>query len=101
MLNVKAVLALVEELEIEKKKTIYADRRYKRNGEWKKACCRERITTARYKELFNLIASDEAKVFKCAECGEFENWFFLENWCCDIAKDYFICACCYDEMSED
>jgi hypothetical protein len=97
MMTVETVLALVKEWEIEKAKTEYVPHRYKRNGEWKESSRRQdAITTPRYKELCALLRSDEAKVFKCAECGKAHNWFDLATWYCVPEKEYFVCFNCYN-----
>lgn len=75
-MTVKTVLALVEE--------------------WKKLHDEGAVNTPRYKEVCALIWSDEAKVFKCAECGKAHSWFDLATWYCVPEKNYFVCCDCYD-----
>lgn len=102
MMTVEIVLALVAELHEEEKKTVRIPHYYKYRGEMKRRSYDDRIYTDRYHELMELIGSDEAKVFQCADCGEMCDWFDLESWCCDFEKGDYICSCCYeDAMGED
>jgi hypothetical protein len=102
MMTIQTVLALVAEMEEEKKKDVRVPHYYKYRGEMKRRSYDDVIHTDRYNELFDLLASDEAKVFKCEECGEMCDWFDLESWCCDFEAGYYICGCCYeDAMGED
>ena len=102
MMTTENVLALVAEMNEEKEKDVYVPHYYKCYGEMKRRSYDDIIHTDRYNELSALLSSDEAKVFKCAECGEMCNWFVLEDWCCDFEAGYYICGCCYeDAMGED
>ena len=93
MMTIETVLALVAEMDAEKNKY---------RGEMKRRSYDDVIHTDLYNELFALLGSDEAKVFKCEECGEMCSWFDLESWCCDFENGYYICGCCYeDAMGED
>lgn len=102
MMTIETVLALVVEMNEEKKKDIQVPHYYKYHGEMKRRSYDDVIHTDRYKELFALLNSKEAKVFKCAECGRMYGWFDLESWQCDFETGYYICGCCYaDDMGED
>lgn len=90
MMTIKTVLALVAEMKEEKKKDVrhsYGDV----------------IHTDRYNELFALLSSDEARVFKCEKCGDMCDWFYLETERCDFEAGYYLCSCCYEDaiMGED
>ena len=100
MMTTENVLALVAEMNEEEKKDMRVPHYYKCQGERRSYDII--IHTDRYNELSALLDSDEAKVFKCEECGEMCGWFDLENWCCDFEAGYYICCCCYeDAMGED
>ena len=101
MMTIETVLALVAEMNEEKKKDELVLRCYKyRSGKTHNSD--DIIHTDRYNELLALLDSDEAKVFKCEECGEMCGWLDLESWCCDFEEGYYICGCCYeDAMGED
>ena len=102
MMTIETVLALATEMDEEKKKDVRVPHYYKYRGEMKRRSYDDVIHTDRYNELFALLGSDEAKVFKCEECGEMCGWFDLESWCCDFEEGYYICGCCYeDAMGED
>ena len=102
MMTVEIVLALIAEMKEEEKRDMHIPRYYEYHGEVKRRPYDDIIHTDRYKELFTLVGSDEAKVFKCAECGEMCNWIDLEVWCCDFEEGDYLCACCYEEgMGED
>ena len=96
------VLALVAEMNEEKKKDAWVPHYYEFRGEIKRRFFDDIIHTDRYNELSALLDSDEAKVFKCEKCGEMCSWFDLENWCCDFETGYYICSRCYEDgMGED
>ena len=101
MMSVKEVLALVEELKREEEKVVFVPHYYKCKGEMKRAQCDKAIYTERYGELMDILDGEDAKVFKCADCGEMCGWFDLETWCCDFEKGNYVCSCCYgNEMGE-
>lgn len=97
------VMALVEEMKAEEKKTQYVPHYYKRNGKMMRRSYDDTVYTERYKELFFGNGGIRGvKVFKCAECGEMVDYFELESWCCDFENGSFICAECYEnDMGED
>ena len=102
MMTIEIVLTLVDELEEEKKKTVRVPHYYKYRGEMKRRFLDDFVYTDRYHELMKLICSEEAKVFKCEECGEMCGWFDLETWCCDFEEGDFVCSFCYEEgMGDD
>ena len=83
------VMTLVKEMKQEEMKTV------------------DRVHTGRYEELFHDpekkgLRAEEAKVFKCAYCGEMCGYFDLEDWVCDFEEEYYECSVCYeDEMGDD
>lgn len=102
--SVKAILALVEEVKAEEKKTQVVPHYYKRNGKMLERSYPDRIYTARYEELFYSEASPlrSEKIFCCADCGQMVAYYDLEDWCCDFETDDYICSLCYEEgMGED
>ena len=102
MMTIKEVLDLVREYEAEEKKTKRVPHYYVRKGQVFERSYPDYVYTARYKELGRLLRSDEAKVFKCADCGEMVTYFDLETWMCDSEKGYYLCGMCYEEsMGED
>lgn len=102
MMNKNEVLNLVAEYEAEKRNVRYEAVYYKRNGKMVRRSYDAVIYSDRYHELMALLSSEEAKIFKCVECGEMCGWFDLETWCCDVEADEYICGCCYeDAMGED
>ena len=100
MMTIKEVIALGQELDKEFHNITYVEQHYRYRGE-------ERVrkvpqNSARYKELIKILASDEARVFRCEDCGEMCTWIELETWVCDFNKGYYICGCCYESaMGED
>lgn len=102
MMTIETVLALADEFETERKNVVRVPHYYKYKGEMKRRSYDDLVYSDRYYELMALLGSDEAKVFKCAECGEMCDWFDLETWCCDFDNGDYTCACCYeDAMGED
>jgi hypothetical protein len=102
MMTINEVMTLGMELEEEAKKVTYVPHYYMWKGQMKRRLGDDIIHTERYHELFEILGSEEAKVFKCEECGEMCSWFDLETWCCDFEEGYYICGCCYeDAMGED
>ena len=102
MMTVDMILALAVELEEEEKKTLHVPHYYKYRGEMKRRSYDDLVYTDRYHELFDLLESDEAEIFKCPDCGRMVGLFDLERWCCDFEKGGYICSCCYeDAMGED
>lgn len=97
------VLALVEEMRIEEKKTKRIPHYYMRGGKVLERSYPDYEYTERYEELFhNILRSKEAMVFKCACCGKNVGYFDLEEWECEFEDNYYICSTCYeDEMGED
>ena len=85
-MTVENVLALVALLEKEKKKDIGIT--------YQGYSFEDVIHTDCYNETFDLLCSEEAKVFKCAECGKMLTWFDLDLWHCDFEKEYYICRNC-------
>ena len=95
MMTIENVLALVAEMNEEEKKDVRVPHYYKYRGEIKRRLYDDIIHTDRYNELFNLLLSDEAKVFKCEECGEM---------CENIGKKIggtFMNLLCNDNPTED
>ena len=101
MMTIETVLALVAEMNEEKKKDELVLHYYKyRSGKTRNSY--DIMHTDRYNELLALLDSDEAKVFKCEKCGEMCSWLDLESCCCDFEEGYYICGCCHeDAMGED
>ena len=104
MKEMKKVLALVEEMHEEEKKTQRVPHYYKRNGKMLRRACDDIIYTERYKELFYGNGGIRGvKVFKCHVCGKMVDYFNLESWCCDFShKNGCLCSDCYDnEVGEE
>ena len=102
MMTIETVLTLATEWKAERKNAISVPSYYKYKGEMKRRSYDDVVYSDRYYELMALLCSDEAKVFKCVECGEMCSWFDLESWCCDFENGYYICGCCYEDgMGED
>ena len=101
MMTFEMVMALVDEYYEEEKKTVRVPHYYKRNGEIKRRSYDDLVETPRYKELSKLLRSEEAKIFKCAYCGEMCSWFELESWICDFDKGQYACSLCYEESMGD
>lgn len=101
MKTIKEVLAMVEELEKESKKTVAIPHYYKRNGKMLRRSYDDYVETERYKELWKMLHSEETKVFECSECGEMCGYFDLETWVCDFEKGYYECAMCYEDYMGD
>ena len=100
--KVAKVLALVEEMHEEEKKTVYVPVYYKRYGKMLRRSYDDTVQTERYKELFYGDAIRGQKIFKCCECKEKVDYFSLESWCCDFDKGHYLCAYCYEEgMGDD
>lgn len=95
MFTFAEVMAMVAEAKAEEEKRLYENENI--------------VDTKRYKELFfdkeeKTLRSNEAKIFKCNECGEMVGYWDLEDWCCEFSKDngYYICDCCYENgMGDD
>lgn len=98
------VMALVEEMNAEEKKTQYVPHYYKRNGKMMRRSYDDIVYTERYRELFFGNGGIRGvKVFKCHACGKMVDYFGLETWCCDFyVPNGCLCAECYEEeMGED
>lgn len=101
-MTINKVLELVKEYEAERRAVKKVPHYYKRNGKMIERSYPDYIYSDRYYELGNILDSDEAKVFKCSDCGEMVTWFDLESWTCDFEKGIYLCSCCYEEaMGED
>ena len=95
MFTFAEVMAMVAEAKAEEEKRLYENENI--------------VDTKRYKELFfdkeeKTLRSNEAKIFKCNECGEMVGYWDFEDWCCEFSKDngYYICDCCYENgMGDD
>ena len=104
MLTKNEILALVEELAVEKAKTQRVPHYYKRNGKMVERSYPDYIYTERYKELFYSNESPlfTEKAFVDSKTGKAYAYFDLEVWCCDFEKDYYISSEEYEnEMGED
>ena len=94
------VLALVKDFETEEKNVRIVPHFYKRNGKMIERSYPDRFYSDRYYALMHEI--ENAKVFKCADCGEMVSYFDLETWCCDFENGRYLCSSCYEEeMGED
>lgn len=98
------ILALVEEMNAEEKKTLKVPHYYIRGGQVRERSYPDYIYTDRYEELFY---SDESplrteKIFRSSESGEMLAYLDLEAWTCDFENDYYISSDEYAEiMGED
>ena len=105
MKEMMKVLALVEEMQIEKAKGQWVPKYYKRHGQMVRRSYDERVETERYHELLHSEQGGirGVKVFCCCKCGEMVDYFSLESWCCDFTReDGCVCSECYEEeMGED
>ena len=87
-LSMEEVKNLITEYQKEEKKIDYNDE----NWEF----------SERYKEIEKILYSDEARVFKCEECGEMWSYFEIQDFASDFEKNIYVCVCCYEnEMGED
>lgn len=107
MMTKEMVLAMVAECDAEEKKTEMVPVFYKRHGKMVRRSYDDRKYTARYEELFfdreeKTLRSEEAKIFRCADCGRLVGYWDLEAWVCDFDEDDYLCSECYeDSMGED
>lgn len=101
MLAVKEVIELVKEFKAEEKKAHYEI--FYKDGKGSKfdRAYRKKVYSARYDELKELLQSEKACVFKCAECGEMCGYFELEHWVCDFEKSEYVCSACYENSMGD
>lgn len=99
MMTMAEVMELVKEYYEEEKKTVSVPHYYKRNGKMLRRSYDDYIETKRYNELWNILRSEEAKVFKCTDCGRMVGYFELELWMCDFENNVYIC--CYDDAMGD
>ena len=101
-MTIEMILALVDEMAEEKKKTEKVPVYYKRNGKMVRRSYDDDKYTERYKELFFGDAIRSHKVFKCECCGKMVDYFSMERWVCDFDKGEYLCSGCYEEeMGED
>lgn len=101
-MTVEQVMALVDEYEMECKKTKCVPHYYKRKGKMVERSYPDIIYTERREELYKILRSDECKVFQCSKCGAWVSYFGLESWCCDFEEGEFICSGCFaEEMGDD
>lgn len=101
--EIMKVLALVEEMKAEEKKTTKVPVYFKRNGKMIRRSYDDRVYTERYQILFYKKEGEirENKVFKCACCGEMVDYFELA-YNSDYEGENVMCESCYDdEMGED
>lgn len=92
--EMEKVMALVEEMKEEEKKTQKVPHYYKRNGKLLRRSYDDIIQTERYKELFYGNGGIRGvKVFGCAVCGDYVDYFDYteEGWCVE----------CYERMMGD
>lgn len=98
------ILALIEEMNAEEKKTVKVPHYYKRNGKMLERSYPDYIYTARYEELrYNPTSPLRTeKVFVDAETHKAYAYFELERWVCDFEEDHYISSEEYeDEMGDD
>lgn len=96
--EIKEVMALVEEMEAEEKKTQRVPHYYKRNGKMLRRSYDDYVYTERYRELFFKPGAIRGrKIFRCEECGEMVDYFALELWQCDFEAGEYLCGYCYEE----
>lgn len=102
MMTINEVMAVVEAYEVERKNVKKVPHYYKRNGKMIERSYPDYVYSDRYYELDKILRSEEARVFKCAECGRMVTFFDLEVWDCDFEEDEYICSLCYEDiMGED
>ena len=102
MMTINEVMAMVEEYKVEYKAVKKVPHYYKRHGQMVERSYPDYVYSDRFYELSKILDSEEAKVFKCCECGEMVTWFDLEDWVCDFEKGEYTCSCCYENyMGED
>lgn len=99
MMTIENVLELVKEFYTEKEKVQKVPHYYKRKGVMIERSYPDYVYSERYYELLHVLSSEEAKIFKCSNCGEYFTYFELEHWICK--KDNYICSCCYEDAMGD
>lgn len=102
MMTINEVMAMVKEYEVERKAVKKVPHYYKRNGKMIERSYPDYVYSDRYYELSKILNSDEARVFKCSDCGEMVTYFDLETWICDFEEGEYTCSICYEDcMGED
>ena len=102
MMTINEVMAMVKEYDAERIAVKKVPHYYKRNGKMIERPYPDYVYSDRYHELSKILDSDEARVFKCSECGEMVTYFELETWICDVEEGEYTCSCCYEDcMGED